>query len=91
MNSQFPRLPRPPRLTQRIPGSVRSFHSGRKMSGPATSPGLQLAAITLNTSFASAPEDAKEKAHHLKNGRFAPPWPSWEAPAVPKLMKFLLL
>ncbi|KAF3922426.1 hypothetical protein AA313_de0205339 [Arthrobotrys entomopaga] len=24
------------------------------------------------------PEDAKEKKHHLPNGRFANPWPSWQ-------------
>ena len=90
MNSQFPRLSRPPKLYKGSKTTARSFHKTNTMSEPATSTSLQLATVTLNSTFASAPTDAKDKTHHLKNGRFAPPWPSWTSPPPARMAKFLL-
>jgi len=48
------------------------------MAGSMTAAVLYACSITPPTSLGAVPEDVKEKAHHLKNGKgFTNPWDSW--------------
>lgn len=56
---------------------ARSFHTGRIVANAGTSSALY-AAVTSPATRAAVPEDSKEKAHHLKDGKgFRNPWDSW--------------
>jgi len=57
----------------------RNLHNAPRMSGAATAAALYAATISPAAITGAAPEDAKDKAHHLKDGKgFTNPWDSWK-------------
>ncbi|EWC44162.1 hypothetical protein DRE_06987 [Drechslerella stenobrocha 248] len=67
----------------RIPNAFKFCFRGsrRTRAVMATSTGVLVSA----KAGLPVPEDAHEKKHHLANGRFANPWPSWRDPDRAKL------
>ena len=59
--------------------SQHKFHTGTVMSSSATAAALYAVTVSLSTTTGAVPEEAKEKTHHLKNGKgFLNPWESWK-------------
>ena len=60
------------------------------MSGSATAAALYAATVSSSTIAGATPEEAKEKRHHLQDGKgFINPWDSWKelsGPAIGKAM-----
>ena len=57
--------------------SKQTFHSSSRMAGPGTS-ALLYATVSNVTATAATPESAKDKKHHLEDGKgFVNPWDSW--------------
>jgi N-acyl-phosphatidylethanolamine-hydrolysing phospholipase D len=49
------------------------------MSGVAVAPLLYAATVSSPVLQPAEPSEAKDKAHHAKNGKgFVNPWPSWK-------------
>lgn len=62
------------------------------MSSSATAAALYAATISSSASYSAVPEDAKDKKHHLKDGKgFTNPWESWREMGGPSIMKALLM
>ena len=56
----------------------RNLLNAPRMSGAATAAALYAATISPSAITGATPEDVKEKAHHLKDGKgFTNPWDSW--------------
>ena len=61
------------------PATKRSFSESPKMSTSATAAALYAATVSSSTIAGATPEEAKEKRHHLKDGKgFENPWDSWK-------------
>ena len=59
------------------PASKQAFHTSSKMAGPSTSAVLY-ATVSNASVMGGVPESAKEKKHHLKDGKgFVNPWDSY--------------
>jgi len=61
------------------------------MSGAATAAALYAATISPAAVMGATPEDAKEKSHHLKDGKgFINPWDSWKETPGYAIMKAII-
>ncbi|MCJ1282570.1 hypothetical protein MMC26_001894 [Xylographa opegraphella] len=61
------------------------------MSTAGTAAALYAATISMSSMTGAVPEEAKEKAHHLKDGKgFTNPWDSWRDFSAPSIMKALI-
>lgn len=59
--------------------SKRSFSSSPKMSSSGTAAALYAATVSSASVTGAVPEEAKDKRHHLKDGKgFHNPWDSWK-------------
>lgn len=73
------------------PRERRSFANTPVMSDSAISAILYAATISSSSIAGAVPDEAKEKQHHLKNGKgFTNPWDSWRVLSGPAIMKALL-
>ena len=71
--------------------SVRDLHTTAKMSSSSTSAILYSAAISPSQGSYAVPEDADDRAHHLKQGKgFINPWSSYRERSAWQIMKALL-
>ena len=60
--------------------SRRSFYTTTQMSSSGTAAALYAATVSPASILGAVPEDAKDKQHHLKDGRgFTNPWDSWRS------------
>lgn len=58
--------------------SRRTFTTSSNMERPAGTSAALYATVSTTTTQNAVPEDAKAKAHHLKDGKgFTNPWPSF--------------
>ncbi|TAQ89013.1 hypothetical protein B7494_g2674 [Chlorociboria aeruginascens] len=63
----------------------------RMMSGGMTAAALYACTLSVPTALGAVPEDAEEKAHHLKNGKgFTNPWESWKDMSVPQIIRTMI-
>ncbi|KAF3909801.1 hypothetical protein ABW21_db0201437 [Orbilia brochopaga] len=70
-------------------GFSRAFKSCFRSSKPRTAMKAVATGVLVSTKTGlPVPEDAKDKQHHLPNGRFANPWLSWHDPNRAQLMKW---
>ncbi|KAL2044022.1 hypothetical protein N7G274_003543 [Stereocaulon virgatum] len=70
----------------RIPSS-----KSQTMASSATAAALYAATISSASVVGAQPEEAKDKAHHLKDGKgFTNPWDSWRNFTGPEIVKALL-
>ena len=61
------------------------------MSSSATATALYAATISTSLITSAVPEEAKDKKHHLKDGKgFTNPWDSWKNMSGPAIGKALL-
>ena len=61
------------------------------MSGSATAAALYAATVSASTVTGGTPEEAKEKPHHLKNGKgFFNPWDSHSGVTGPQIGKAII-
>lgn len=68
-----------------------SFSEYPRMSSSATAAALYAATISTSQMTGAVPEEAKEKKHHLKDGKgFTNPWDSWTEMSGPTIMKALM-
>ena len=59
--------------------SQHKFHTSTVMSSSVTAAALYAVTVSLSSTTGAVPEEAKEKTHHLKNGKgFLNPWDSWK-------------
>ena len=69
----------------------RTFSNSPKMSSSVTSAILYAATISTASITGAVPEEAKEKRHHLKNGKgFDNPWESWRSLTAPSILKAMV-
>ena len=68
----------------------RPFSTSPVMSSSGTAAALYAATVSSSSIMGAVPEEAKEKRHHLKDGKgFVNPWESWKAmpgPAIGRAM-----
>ena len=61
------------------------------MSTAGTAAALYAATVSMSTMTGAVPEEAREKAHHLKDGKgFTNPWESWREISAPGIMKAMI-
>ena len=61
------------------------------MSAAGTAAALYAATVSSSSITGAVPEEAKEKAHHLKDGKgFTNPWDSWKEMAGPAIMRAMI-
>ena len=61
------------------------------MSTAGTAAALYAATISTSSMTGAVPEEAKEKAHHLKDGKgFTNPWESWKEFNASGIIKALI-
>jgi len=77
-------------LPKKSTPSRKSFSTSQKMSSSATAALLYAATISPTAIVGGEPKDAKDKAHHLENGGFINPWPSWLEKSGPAIARALL-
>ena len=66
----------------------RSLTTSSLMSGSATSAALYAMTVSVSSVTGGTPEEAKEKPHHLKNGKgFHNPWDSHCPMTAPQIAK----
>lgn len=71
--------------------SKRSFSNNPKMSSSGTVAALYAATISTSSVVGAVPEEAKDKKHHLKNGKgFINPWDSWRELSGPTIFKAIV-
>lgn len=69
----------------------RSFSTSPTMSGSATAAILYATTISTSSITGAVPEEAKEKRHHLKDGKgFTNPWDSWRDFSAPGIIKAMI-
>lgn len=62
------------------------------MSSSATAAALYAATISSSALSGAVPEDAKDKKHHLKDGKgFTNPWESWREMGGFGILKALIM
>ncbi|MCJ1376627.1 hypothetical protein MMC20_007870 [Loxospora ochrophaea] len=62
------------------------------MSSAGIAAALYAATISTSTITGAVPEDAKDKTHHLKDGKgFRNPWDSWRDFSAPGIMKAMIM
>lgn len=66
----------------------RTFSTSPRMSNSATAAILYAATISTSSLAGAVPEEAKDKRHHLKDGKgFTNPWESWRTFSAPGILK----
>lgn len=66
----------------------RFLSTSPRMSSSATAAILYAATISTSSLTGAVPEEAKEKRHHLKDGKgFTNPWESWRTFSAPSILK----
>lgn len=66
----------------------RTFATSPTMSGAGTAAALYAATISASSITGAVPEEAKDKKHHLKDGKgFTNPWESWRNMSALQIMK----
>jgi hypothetical protein len=69
----------------------RSFSTSPTMSSAGTAAALYAATISASPITGAVPEEAKDKKHHLQDGKgFTNPWESWRNMSGPQIMKALI-
>lgn len=72
------------------PLQTRNFHTAHIMASAGTSSTLY-AAVTAPATSAAIPEDSKDKAHHVKDGKgFRNPWDSWHDQSVLSILSAMI-
>lgn len=69
----------------------RSLSNSSRMAGSATSGALYAVTVSASAVAGGTPEEAKEKSHHLKNGKgFHNPWDSCGTITGPQIGKAMV-
>lgn len=73
------------------PFSQRPFSTSLHMSSSSASAALYAATISSSSVLGAVPEEAKDKQHHLKDGKgFRNPWDSWKAMRGPQIGRAMI-
>ena len=69
----------------------RNFSTSPTMSGAGTAAALYATTISSSSITGAVPEEAKDKKHHLKDGKgFTNPWDSWREMTAGQIMKAMI-
>lgn len=69
----------------------RNFSTSPTMSSAGTAAALYAATISASSIAGAVPEEAKDKEHHLKDGKgFTNPWESWRNMTAGQIMKVMI-
>jgi len=73
------------------PNPKRSVSNSPLMSSSATAAALYAATVSSSAITGATPEEAKEKRHHVKDGKgFVNPWDSWKEMPVPAIAREMI-